>query len=136
MNEYAAAIGLASLDMWPQTRESWTYQMSNARSLSSKHNLVINKSLTENLVSAYWIVNLNSESHVNPLVDILDKNSIDWRRWWEHGCHQMTAYLDRPRENLLETELVARKSIGLPLHLDLLDSDWNRIDRALGELAR
>jgi dTDP-4-amino-4,6-dideoxygalactose transaminase len=131
MNEYSGAIGLASLDMWPELRSDWLAQMNHAKLLAEKYGLSTNSSLTKKLVSPYWILRLENAEKVQRLIKILDEQGIEWRRWWEFGCHVMPAYSGIAREELHLTEKEAQTSLGLPLHLNLTDTDWERIEIAL-----
>jgi dTDP-4-amino-4,6-dideoxygalactose transaminase len=131
MNEYSGAIGLASLDMWPEFRRAWLEQMEKAKLLSEKYGVSTNSSLTKKLVSPYWILRLENSEKVQSLIRILDEQGIEWRRWWEFGCHRMKAYAKIPREVLSITEKESQRSLGLPLHLNLTNKDWQRIENAL-----
>ena len=131
MNEYSAAIGLASLDSWPRTRLEWLSQMKMARDLSKSAGLAVNKSLEDGFVSPYWILQLESSSQVAKLISILEVNGIDWRRWWEFGCHKMPAYSMRSSEILPNTDFVSQCQVGLPMHCKLSDADMERISNAL-----
>jgi dTDP-4-amino-4,6-dideoxygalactose transaminase len=131
MNEYSGAIGLASLDMWPELRSAWLAQMGRAKQLSEKYGLSTNSALTKKLVSPYWILTLENADKVQSLIRILDEQGIEWRRWWEFGCHLMPAYSKIAREELRITETESQRSLGLPLHLNLTDTEWERIERAL-----
>lgn len=134
MNEYSAAIGLASLDSWPVTRLQWLEQMNKANDLSQSVGLKVNKSLEDSSVSPYWILQLESTSQIAKLIAILERNGIDWRRWWEFGCHKMDAYSGQSAENLLKTEATSKLQIGLPMHLKLTNGNWEVLSHALSSL--
>ncbi len=131
MNEYSGAIGLASLDMWPESRSAWLAQMGRAKQLSEKYGLSTNSALTKKLVSPYWILTLENADKVQSLIRILDEQGIEWRRWWEFGCHLMPAYSKISREELRITETESQRSLGLPLHLNLTNTEWERLEKAL-----
>lgn len=131
MNEYSAAIGLASIDSWPKTRIQMLQQVTKAKELSRSAGLTVNKSIDLDLISPYWILQLESESRVSDLISILQNYGIDWRRWWEFGCHKMAAYENQPTESMLKTEEISRLQIGLPMHSKLSNLDWEVLARAL-----
>jgi dTDP-4-amino-4,6-dideoxygalactose transaminase len=135
MNEYSAAIGLASLDSWPRTRLEWLSQMKTANELSQKYRFNVNKSLESNLVSPYWNLILDDESSTASATNILDDHDISWRRWWEHGCKSMPAYTSIQSEDLAGTTDIARRTIGIPLHLGLTSIDWKRLTKALESIS-
>lgn len=135
MNEYSAAIGLASLDSWPRTRLEWLNQMKTANELSQKYRFNVNKSLESNLVSPYWNLILDDESSTASATNILDDHDISWRRWWEHGCKSMPAYTSIQSEDLTGTTDIARRTIGIPLHLGLTSIDWKRLTKALESIS-
>jgi dTDP-4-amino-4,6-dideoxygalactose transaminase len=136
MNEYSAAIGLSSLDSWPKARLDWQAQMKQAKKLSFKYGLNMNRSLERGIVSPYWIVTLPSSNEVSSLIHCLNAANVDWRRWWEHGCAKMNAYSHVHSEQLRETDTVSKSQIGLPLHLSLDEKDWLAIEESLSDFAR
>ena len=135
MNEYSAAIGLASLDSWPRTRLEWLEQIRTAKETSHSAGLIVNKSLENELVSPYWNLILDDSRETTKAITILDSYNISWRRWWEHGCKSMPAYASFPSEVLTQTAHIAKRTIGIPIHLGLSSSEWDRLREAFAYIS-
>lgn len=134
LSEYHAAVGLASLDEWPHTKEKWRGQVQRALRISSRLGLAVHPALHDELISPYWIVQLPDSAQRDHLGRVLYQRGVDTRRWWEDGCHQMPAYCHLEAGPLPMTRRLAQTTIGLPLAVDASDEDWDRIEAAL-ELA-
>ena len=131
MNEYSAAIGLASLDSWPRTRLEWLSQMKTANELSQKYRFNVNKSLENNLVSPYWNLILDDSLEIDKAITVLDRNEISWRRWWDHGCKSMPAYASFPSEELAQSDDISKRTIGIPIYLGMSARDTGRLEESL-----
>lgn len=127
LSEYAAAICHASLDEWIQIRESWVALGKKAANISDQFGIRGTEAAQKGFVSPYWIINLSSERQKSNFVIHLNKLGIETRDWWESGCHKMPAYKDFKRDDLIMTDGLANKTLGLPFHLCLTDTEWKRI---------
>lgn len=131
LSEYAAAVGLASLDNLESTIHSWGLQRSRAAEISRALSLDFHPSLCEAGVSPYWVVRVENETERDRLEALCSQSGIDTRRWWNDGCHAMPAYKHFSRDSLHQTEDLARTTLGLPLHPHLSNEDWRRLECCL-----
>jgi dTDP-4-amino-4,6-dideoxygalactose transaminase len=131
LSEYNAAVGLASLDMWEETRAVLQQHLSKALKVSESCRLIPISSMLKNFVSPYWIVSFESSGARNLAQERLNKNGIETRTWWGDGCHTMPAYAPISRRELPNTEWAASTSLGLPFHAYLSDADFEHIHGVL-----
>lgn len=130
MNEFSAAVALASLDSYRDDRSKLITQLRKARELTEKSHLVLFSPSQREFAAPYWIIKAN-ERRIELIENLFSKEMISTRRWWMHGCHQMEAYKHIPKTSLLNTENAAKTSLGLPLFIEMGESHWQRIERLL-----
>lgn len=131
-SEYAAAVGLASLNAWDRTRKELIRISKWARRLSNELGLGIQPSLRDNTFAPYWIVEMPNAEAKTSLVYHLKETGIESRDWWGNGCHRMPAFQNASiHQNLSKTEEIASRTIGLPFFIDLQKSEMKRIEKAL-----
>jgi dTDP-4-amino-4,6-dideoxygalactose transaminase len=134
ISEYTAAVGLASLKNWETNRKILAEKMEYARKISNDLGLEITESMRKGFVSPYWIVRFETHKIKTRVNEHLQKNQVETRNWWELGCHNMNAYKDFTHENLDQTKLVGRTSLGLPFHTFLTKSEFEKIARLISEV--
>ncbi|WP_424134334.1 DegT/DnrJ/EryC1/StrS family aminotransferase [Roseomonas chloroacetimidivorans] len=118
LSEYAAAIGLAALDVWPETRSGWlSVTRLYAEALAGETRLPLAPGFGEDWVSATLSVLWPAERLEG--VEMLAREGIGTLRWWGEGCHRQPAYADCPRDLLPVTEAIASRAIGLPFWRDM-----------------
>jgi dTDP-4-amino-4,6-dideoxygalactose transaminase len=103
MSEYNAAIGLASMDGWSNTRKQLLDLTETVVQMSHSYGFGIIPSMSKRLVTPYWIIKFGTkEQKLNLSKEFMDRQ-IETRNWWESGCHQMPAFQKFQRENLVKT---------------------------------
>ena len=131
ISEYSAAVCHASLDEWPIVRNKWVSLADRAKKISSAHNLPITSAMMKDIISPYWVIQLNSASQKKLFATHLMNLGIETRDWWEAGCQDMPAYNHFDRSDLPTTKRLAACTIALPFHLRLTDSEWERIEAGI-----
>lgn len=131
LSEYACAVGLASMDLWTQTKGKILANTQLALHLSQEFGLHPTSAMLKGFATPYWIVQLNNAHEKEVLKSSLSSAGIQFRDWWVDGCHVMPAYRDYSQGIFSKTAEFASTSLGLPFHYFLTDSDWNRIEGAL-----
>lgn len=126
MSELTAAVAHASLDAWPAQRLQWLELRQRAQEISSSMGLTA-AGVESDLAAPYWNIQLEDQAARTRLESLLQVGGVETRRWWGDGCHTMPAYQDIPRGRLDRTEGYAATVLGLPFHLGLKSSDFNRI---------
>lgn len=121
MSEYAAAVGLALLDQWPEFRVRYNSVLASYR----RHFAAVQDAgrfwLEPNWITTYPHIITRSETERDRLMQALKDAQIDSRRWWMDGCHNMPAYANAPRLPLPNTDRWIATLVGLPLSVDLDD---------------
>lgn len=132
MSEVTAAVGLASLDAWPENRQRWLYLAEEASRISKELGFPPEEGAPRGLATPYWNIKLKEEKTRTGLAAFLTENGVETRRWWGDGCHTMPAYQEIPHGALPQTEQHARTILGLPFHLSLRSPDLTRIGSLIG----
>jgi dTDP-4-amino-4,6-dideoxygalactose transaminase len=133
MNEYQAAMILASMKYFETLRKDWIELHDKAKQISSSLGLSTHPAMSKGEISSYWVIETSPD-----LTDLIEttflKNGYQTRRWWEYGCHQMPFFKKDNSISLPVTDRVASSSIALPFHLYLCDEDLERIHKAIDQL--
>ena len=129
MSEYAAAVGLAALDAWPETRRRLAALTTQyIAELDHLSGIRLSPGFGRGWVSA--TCNIELLTTTADLVDeALAAAGIETRRWWARGCHRQPAFADCPRTALPVTEGLAERVLGLPFYVDL-----DAVERICGAL--
>ncbi|RWC41758.1 MAG: DegT/DnrJ/EryC1/StrS aminotransferase [Mesorhizobium sp.] len=135
LSEYGAAIGLAALDLWPQTRAAYRRVATGyRRSLGSISGLSLPNGFGEQWISSTVNVGLPLGSMDRTLAALMEAG-IGVRRWWGGGLHRHAAFEHFPRVPLPVTEMLVATQLGLPCWTDLPDEAISRICSILSEAA-
>jgi len=131
LSEYAAAVGLASLDLWPARRSAFAKAARLLRAgLVGAPWVRFQPGWGVDWVSSTCCVRVDGQTAAE-LERRLAERGIATRRWWGDGCHVQAAFRDLPADPLPVTEALARETLGLPYFADLSTDDINRICVAL-----
>ena len=125
--EYIAAVGLAALDCWPETRAQWL-------KLINHYQIAFQKSGIQHMLSLEWVTstcNMVIPRQADSILAMLSKAGIHTRKWWENGCHHMPAFEGCQRTELENTELLSQSVLGLPLYLDMSTDEIDRVVEGL-----
>lgn len=131
LSEYAAAFGLAGLDIWASTRARYSLAAQLLRiALTRAPDVAFQEGWGSRWISSTCVVGL-PERATDRVEQSLNAEGVDTRRWWGGGCHTSPAFAVAPRGDLTNTMRLARSTIGLPFALDLSVADTTRIADAL-----
>ena len=131
LSEYHAAIGLASLDMWSETRAAWMSVAGAYREALAKSNCInLQPGFGEAWVSSTCIVSVDERVHAKAL-QALAVAGIETHLWWGGGAHSQPATAAFPRARLPVTEKLARSTFGLPFYQDLAKNQVRHIAATL-----
>ena len=126
ISEYTAAVGLASLDLWPGTRLRYARAAHRLRiALMGTPEVAFQQGWGLNWVSSTCVVGLPAGS-ADRIEARLNASGIDTRRWWSMGCHRATAFAGLPADRLPVTEHLADSTMGLPYFAGMTgeEVDW------------
>lgn len=129
MSEYAAAVALASLDIWPSLRNQFLEITSAALDIALDSGLDVHPAMRKGYVTPYWII-VSDESRILRIEKLLASQRIETRRWWSRGMHKMRAFKNVKRTKLTNSDQIARVTLGLPFHL-FLDKEYFKEIREL-----
>lgn len=120
ISEYHAAIGLAALDSWSDTRGAWSTISSQLLQISDDLGLVPQPALRNGWVTSTWNARLPDGTDVDEVASRLENHGVMTRRWWPCGVHDMPAFRNCSTDSLANTQTLVDSVIGLPagLHLD------------------
>jgi dTDP-4-amino-4,6-dideoxygalactose transaminase len=115
ISEYAAAVGLASLDLWNSTRADFE-RVARAYRAALPDPSTFQEGFGERWVSSTVIVATNDADATE---EPLNARKIGTRRWWGGGLHRHRAFEGFPRGETTNTDLLVDRVIGLPCWRDL-----------------
>jgi dTDP-4-amino-4,6-dideoxygalactose transaminase len=119
LSEYAAAVGLASLAGWAETRAEFVrVARAYRKNLQRIKSIRLQPGFGERWVSTTVVVE-SQNADADCLAAVLAKQGISSRRWWGGGLHQHRSFRDFPRHRVEQTESLAERVIGLPCWRDL-----------------
>lgn len=130
LNEYNAAVGLATLDKWPERRKCIS-------TLTNKYSDALREFDTVSVLPSYnsgWVscyCNVSTLKPATPCIEALRERGIETRRWWQSGVHVQKAYRDFSRDELPITEYLAERVFGLPFSHDMTEQQFNHIIESL-----
>lgn len=132
LSEYCAAVGLAALDAWPESRAALLVLTALYREAFSG---LGNISLAPGFGDG-WVGSTCNIAFDQPVADKAMSNlsqvGIDSRQWWSKGCHREMAFKDYPHLDLPVTEALGQRVLGLPFHTGLDSADIRRIAECIG----
>jgi dTDP-4-amino-4,6-dideoxygalactose transaminase len=134
ISEYTAAITLASLDKWESTKAKIMTNSNLAIEITKDLKLTTNPSLRAGFATPYWILQCESINQKKSFISRLESENVQTRDWWESGCHNMEGYATIRRNDLVNTEILAAKTIGLPFHYFMEEKDFSFIHGLLKAL--
>jgi dTDP-4-amino-4,6-dideoxygalactose transaminase len=127
LSEYAAAVGLAALDVYPAMRKHYSSLRDRYITLLAKYNI-------RHRLSSQWIsatCNLVVPGQVQYLASVFTAQNIETRSWWEQGCHRHTAYQHCPKGALEVTERLVKAAFGVPFFFDMTEQHFARVEEIL-----
>jgi dTDP-4-amino-4,6-dideoxygalactose transaminase len=131
LSEYAAAVGMASLDGWPTTRMRYGLVAQGLRiALSAMPEVRFQPGWGSHWVSSVCVVEL-PEGSADRIERRLALDGVETRRWWGGGCHVQPAFAGLPQADLTTTRMLAASTLGLPYAMDMHGRTINRIAEAI-----
>jgi dTDP-4-amino-4,6-dideoxygalactose transaminase len=133
MSEYHAAIGLASLAQWRETRQqharitAWYREV-----LPHLDRVSLQPGYGNGWVSATTSVILPPKCSAR-IAAHLRSVGIETKTWWGEGCHRQPAFIDCPRNGLSVTEELGARVLGLPHFPDMQKQDVDLVATTLAD---
>lgn len=131
MSEYHAAVGLAALDHWPQTRQAYAnLALAYTEALSNGNFARLQPGFGDSWLGPTCVASFPHEQ-ADAAAASLAAARIETRHWWERGAHAHPATAHLPRTNLSITEHLAKSTLGLPFHLEMTQADVDQLANVL-----
>ncbi len=119
LSEYSAAVGLAALDHWKETRQEFLAVAQRYSDIfSGVGGLRLGPGFSQETANSTCNIQFEAPiaSHV---VKHLASEGIEARKWWNNGCHNEPIFSKYPREDLQDTQFLADRVVGLPFFGEL-----------------
>jgi dTDP-4-amino-4,6-dideoxygalactose transaminase len=134
LSEYAAALGLAGLDEWPDRRAAFqAVALRYRENLADVPGAALPEGWGQDWLSTTCVVRLEDPAATMPVLDALHAASVETRAWWGRGMHTHRAFADYPRLALPTTERLAQTVLGLPFYIDMTPEETDTVCSALRE---
>lgn len=134
LSEYAAALGLAGLDEWPNRRAAFqAVALRYRENLADVPGATLPEGWGEDWLSTTCVVRLEDPAATMPALEALHGASVETRAWWGRGMHTHRAFADYPRLALPTTERLAQTVLGLPFYIDMTPEEIDTVCSALRE---
>lgn len=131
LGEYAAAVALAALDQWAETRSGFARTTATyVEVMKAVPAVTLSPGFGEGWISATCNVLFDAPAG-DTAIAALEQAGIEARRWWSKGCHREPVFSDVDRDPLPATEDLVERMVGLPFSIDLAPTDIRRIADAL-----
>ncbi len=131
LDEYAAAVGLAAFDQWPETRAAYAALSAGyAEALTALSGVRLSPGFGAGWVSSTCNVMVD-DVDAQAVANTLDERGIETRKWWGRGCHAQPAFAAFPRGALDVTEQLGAAVLGLPFHLGVGEAERAAVAEAL-----
>ena len=119
LSEYHAAVGLAALDEWTDTRSEWmTAARGYRKAIPESNRLRFQDGFGESWISSTCVLRF-ADPEADRVATALADDGIETRQWWGKGAHAHPATAAFPRAPLPVTEALAQSTIAVPLYRDL-----------------
>lgn len=118
MTEYAAAIGIATVNKWDQKMEErnriseWYKQLLQNTGLMKKGWQV---QKTEAVIHQFMPILCPEEIYNMQVIEVLEKQNIEARSYFSPSCHQQDFFRNYKSTDLMRTNQIAKRIISLPL---------------------
>ncbi|MFA6963990.1 DegT/DnrJ/EryC1/StrS family aminotransferase [Bosea sp. (in: a-proteobacteria)] len=133
LSEYHAAVGLAALDEWNDTRQALVLRAkAYSQAFRSTNAVRLQQGFGDDWIANTLTVEL-PDGTGDRVAHLLAVAGIDTRHWWGQGAHAHKATSAFPRAELPVTERLATSTLGLPFYVDMPLDD---IDRVAAEVLR
>jgi dTDP-4-amino-4,6-dideoxygalactose transaminase len=132
LSEYAAALGLAGLDEWPDRRAAFqAVALRYRENLADVTGATLPEGWGQDWLSTTCVVRLEDPALTMPVLESLHGASVETRAWWGRGMHTHRAFADYPRLALPTTDRLGQTVLGLPFFIDMTPDEVDIVCAAL-----
>lgn len=127
LSEYHCANALSSLDQWDVIRKKYFKVALRYKKMLTNNSFTFLEGWGDSWISATCVLIINSKINKVRLIEIFKKNNIEFRDWWAHGCHKEPIFKRFDKTDLVNTNEIACKTIGIPFYIDLKLNEQKKI---------
>jgi dTDP-4-amino-4,6-dideoxygalactose transaminase len=127
LSEYHAAVGQAELDAWPDKQEAFASVVACYRRLADEMGFGQRLVTAPTISSSYVLLHCEDGVEAARVQAALRAARVEFRLWYGQGVHAQAWFAHAGRDALPMTESLAPRLIGLPMALDLRESDIMRV---------
>jgi dTDP-4-amino-4,6-dideoxygalactose transaminase len=131
MSEHHAAVGLASLEMWPRHSGALHAVAARYRAEFAAAGLADRGVTHPAVASSYVLFHAADGAQAARLSSALAVQGIESRLWYGRGLQHQPAFLALPQDPLPVTERLAPAVLGLPVAPDMTSHDVARVVAAI-----
>jgi dTDP-4-amino-4,6-dideoxygalactose transaminase len=138
LSEFSAAVGLATLDNWESTRETWRRKIvSFQQMMSSLKNFktIYTATSTEFLCTTGNLLSLDPDFEPSKFQQYLQKNNISSRQWWPMPLSRMPVFKEFNNEPNLNADFLCNNLIGVPFYIDISEHDLEKVFSVINNYA-
>lgn len=135
LSEYAAAVGLAALELWPERRRVLAELQARMKTGLDRINVEPAPGFGGAFVASTCMVRAPGRTAAQ-LERLFAERNIGVRRWWRDGLHALPDFADHGRDNLANTRRLAQDFLGVPFYPDLEDAALDAVLDVLNHAAR
>jgi dTDP-4-amino-4,6-dideoxygalactose transaminase len=119
LSEYAAAVGLAAMDEWAETRADWMRSANHyAQALAGNNAAAFQAGFGDTWVASACVLRL-ARAEALDLEAALTRGGVETRRWWGAGAHRHPPTEALRRDPLPVTEMLVESTLAVPFYRDL-----------------
>jgi dTDP-4-amino-4,6-dideoxygalactose transaminase len=127
LSEYGAAVGLAGLDAWPETRRRWMAVAGDFTTRLAAAGLRAQPGFGGPAAVPYCVADFETPERRQCALEALSRAGIETRQWWGGGQHANPALATLSRDDLAVTDTLAARTLGLPFWIDIATRDVDEI---------
>jgi dTDP-4-amino-4,6-dideoxygalactose transaminase len=135
LSEFQAAVGMGGLDAWPESLELYRHTANLYLQAGRDVNIEFQDGWGKNWLSSTCVIRLPSPEIKKRLEGRLLERGIQYRNWWNNGCHHEIAFAGAYIPHKLQnTEYLANTTLGIPFFRDISEASIASIFESLGKL--
>jgi len=134
LSEFHAAIGLAALDLWESSKNSYYQKAKKYLEFSLGKDWCFQNGWGEDWVSSTCVIRFNTAQQKLKAIKKLTNLKIQTRDWWNQGCHLEPIFKEHQFLNFdKNTHFLAQTTLGIPFYREISEIDINQIFLALND---
>lgn len=129
LSEFNCAVGLASMDLWPEVRNHWVDRCDYVARIFAGSDINFQPDFGKGRATSTAVAITRDPAEKFRVFQKLSEGGVETRDWWGAGVHTMPSIKDvcGLYDSLPVTESLASRTIGLPLFLDISDIELEYI---------